>query len=122
MTSGPEVIGASVVWLPVSDIDRSIEFYCQKLGLREERHEAEWAELDANGLRIGLNQREETGSHSGGAVIAFQPDGGLEETVQGLREQGVEFAGEISEHPWGRIAAFEDPDGNSLQLYAPPAD
>ena len=40
--------------------------------------------------------------------------------VERLRERGVEFAGEISEHPWGRIVPFKDPDGNDLQLYAPP--
>lgn len=33
----------------------------------------------------------------------------------------VEPDGEVSEHPWGRIAPFQDPDGNDLQLYAPPA-
>jgi predicted enzyme related to lactoylglutathione lyase len=25
----------------------------------------------------------------------------------------------ISEHPWGRIVTFKDPDGNDLQLYTP---
>ena len=116
------VVGASVVWLPVSDLDTALDFYCQRLGLREQQREAQWAELDANGLRIGLNQREATGTGSGGAVIAFQPEDGLEDTVTRLREQGVPFAGGISEHPWGRIAAFTDPDGNDLQLYEPPAE
>ena len=31
------------------------------------------------------------------------------------------FPGGISDHPWGRIAPFADPDGNELQIYAPPA-
>ena len=33
---------------------------------------------------------------------------------------GVEFEGDVSEHPWGKIASFKDPDGNDLQLYEPP--
>ncbi len=37
-----------------------------------------------------------------------------------LRGKGVEFASGISDHPWGRVATFRDPDGNDLQLYEPP--
>jgi len=57
----------------------------------------------------------------GGALIAFQPDGDLEDEVQRLKDAGVEFPDEISEHPWGRIVPFKDPDGNDLQLYTPPS-
>ncbi len=116
------VQGAAVVWLPVSDLSRSLTFYRDQLGLEQLRDEGEWGELDANGLRIGLNARESAHpGAAGGAVIAFQPDGRLDETVTGLKSQGVEFAGDISEHPWGRVASFQDPDGNDLQLYEPPS-
>jgi predicted enzyme related to lactoylglutathione lyase len=54
-------------------------------------------------------------------LIAFQPEGDIEEEVDRLRGAGVEFPDGISEHPWGRIVPFKDPDGNDLQLYAPPA-
>ena len=111
--------GVSVVWLPVSDMDTALAFYRDQLGLEELRNEGEWAELDANGLRIGLNARETPGG-GGGAVPAFAPDGDLDETVRALSDAGVTFVDEISEHPWGRIAALKDPDGNDLQLYAPP--
>jgi predicted enzyme related to lactoylglutathione lyase len=54
-------------------------------------------------------------------VVAFRPDGEIDDTVSELEGKGVEFAaGGISEHPWGRVATFKDPDGNDLQLYAPP--
>ncbi len=110
----------SIVWLPVSDIDRSLEFYTGRLGLEEEQRDSQWAELKAGGLRIGLNAgRQESPAGDGGAVIAFEPDGDLDGAVSELREQGVSFPGEISEHPWGRIATFKDPDGNDLQLYEP---
>ena len=48
-------------------------------------------------------------------------DGSLEDEVERLKASGVEFSDAISEHPWGRIVPFKDPDGNDLQLYAPPA-
>jgi predicted enzyme related to lactoylglutathione lyase len=72
-------------------------------------------------LRIGLNGREQRGAHSGGGpVITFQTEGSLEDAVQELKGEGVEFPGEISEHDWGRVATFKDPEGNDLQLYEPP--
>lgn len=114
------VHGMSVVWLPVTDIGRALAFYGDTLGLDRLREEDEWAELDANGLRIGLNASEEPRS-DGGAVLAFQPEGGLDDAVAQLSEQGVAFPGSITENPWGRIATFRDPDGNDLQLYEPPA-
>lgn len=114
------VAGTSVVWLPVSDIDRSITFYRDQLGLNELQHEGDWAQLDANGLHLGLNAKESPNGQ-GGAVIALQPNNGLESAVQKLRDGGVDIPGDISEHAWGRVATFKDPDGNDLQLYEPPA-
>ncbi len=57
-----------------------------------------------------------------GPVISFQPEGDIEETKRELEGKGVEFATEIFEHPWGRIATFKDSEGNDLQLYAPPRE
>jgi len=113
--------GVSVVWLPVTNIQQALGFYEDTLGLTRVSAQEQWAELDANGVKIGLNSRdEETPGPEGGAVIAFQPQSDLESTVSELEGKGVSFIGGISEHPWGRIAAFEDPDGNSLQFYEPP--
>lgn len=115
------VHGVSVIWFPVSDMDRALEFYEQKLGLERVDVHEEWSELEANGLRIGLNARdEESTAGDGGGVLAFQADGDIEEAVEEMRSQGIEFAGGITEHPWGKIASFHDPDGNSLQLYQSP--
>ncbi len=116
------VAQASTVWLPVGDLDSAVRFYCETLGLQERQRENAWAEVEADGLRIGLNAHEqERPGGAGGAVIAFQPEEKLERAVEQLRAQGVEFPSEISEHPWGRVATFKDPSGNDLQLYEPPA-
>jgi predicted enzyme related to lactoylglutathione lyase len=113
--------GVAAVWLPVTDMARAVEFYGQTLGLDVREHDDDWSEVDANGLRIGLNGSEpESPRGDGGALIAFQPDGELEQEVERLRGAGVDFPDGISEHPWGRIVPFKDPDGNDLQLYAPP--
>ena len=114
------VAGTSVVWLPVGDLERSLQFYRDRLGLTELMHEREWAQLDANGVHIGLNASEEPHG-DGGAVIAFQARDGLESAVAQLHDSGVEVAGDVSDHPWGRVATLKDPDGNDVQLYEPPA-
>ena len=111
--------GVAAVWLPVTDMRRAVAFYGETLGLEVTEHDSDWSEVDGNGLRIGLNGTESPGG-DGGAVVAFQPDRELEQEVERLAQAGVEFSDEVSEHPWGRIVPFKDPDGNDLQLYAPP--
>lgn len=114
--------GISAVWLPVTDMDRAVQFYSQTLGLSVKDQQDQWTELELDGQTIGLNGRsEESPSGDGGALIAFASDGDIEDEVSRLTAAGVEFSGEVSDHPWGRIAPFKDPDGNDLQLYAPPA-
>ncbi|WP_375481297.1 VOC family protein [uncultured Jatrophihabitans sp.] len=113
-------VGVATVWVAVEDMDRALAFYRDVLGLPVHNQGDDWSELDANGLRIGLNARENATTGGGGAVITFQPDSSIDEEVDRLKGQGVEFTGEISEHPWGRIAPFRDSEGNDLQFYAPP--
>ena len=113
--------GVATVWVPVDDMARAVDFYSDTLGLSVKMRTDEWTEIDANGLTIGLNAREGTArAHDGGAVITFQPEGSLDDEVSRL--QGVDFADGITDQPWGRIAAFHDPDGNVLELYEPPSD
>ena len=76
--------GTAVVWLPVSDVPRSLSFYRDTLSLDEVHSGEDWAELDANGLHIGLNSTEKPGA-DGGAVIAFQPQTSLDEAVEDRR-------------------------------------
>ena len=113
--------GVATVWVPVDDIDRAVKFYEETLGLTVKGRDGDWAEVDADGVSIGLNARESThDGHGGGAVISFQPDGDLAQEVDRLSQAGVTFVGDVAEHPWGKIAAFKDSEGNDLQLYAPP--
>lgn len=115
--------GVAAVWVPVQDMERAVGFYRDVLGLEVRSQQSDWSEIDAGGVMIGLNGREQTAAHSaGGAVISFQPDGSLEDEVEVLKGKGVDFTGGISDHDWGRIIPFKDPDGNDLQFYAPPQD
>jgi predicted enzyme related to lactoylglutathione lyase len=113
--------GIAVVWLPVQDIERAKGFYRDTLGLQITNEDGDWAEVDANGLTLGLNGREPSGAKGeGGPVVTFQPERSLEETLDDLKNQGVEVPAGISEHPWGRVATFKDSEGNDIQLYEAP--
>jgi len=114
--------GVATVWVPVTDMGRAVHFYGSTLGLSIKDQGEDWSEIDANGLMIGLNARENApGKDGGGAVITFQPDGGIDEEVSRLADAGVDFTGGISDHSWGRIAPFKDSEGNDLQFYSPPS-
>ena len=116
------VKGVSNVWLPVNDMDRALQFYGDTLGIPVKENHGEWAELELDGLTIGLNARDsEQPGPEGGAVVSFRPEQALEQAVEDLQGKGVEVVGGITDHPWGRIAAFHDPDGNSLEFYEPPS-
>lgn len=108
------------IWFPVTDMDRAVTFYRDALGLEVVEHDGDWTEVTAGDQRIGLNASESPAG-DGGAVIAFGVEGAIEDAVASLKDKGVQFTGELSEHPWGKIAPFQDPDGNDLQVYAPPA-
>src|SRR3954447_9269064 len=88
------VHGVAVIWFPVTDLDRSVEFYAETLGLDRLNQEDDWAELEANGLRVGLNARgDETPGGEGGGVLAFQPDDQLADVGSGLQGNGGAVAG-----------------------------
>lgn len=112
--------GIDAVWLPVADMDRAVAFYRDTLGLEVLEHDGDWSEVTAGDQRIGLNASESPAG-DGGAVIAFGVEGDIADAVKTLEADGVEFAGGLSEHPWGSIAPFKDSEGNDLQLYQPPA-
>jgi predicted enzyme related to lactoylglutathione lyase len=115
------VKGVANVWVPVKDIERALDFYQNTLEFSVIKQDGPWAEIDANGLTVGLNGREPQGAQAGGGpVITFWPEAGLEAATEDLKGRGVEFPAEISEHEWGRVATFKDSEGNDLQLYEPP--
>jgi predicted enzyme related to lactoylglutathione lyase len=116
------VKAVSNVWLPVNDMQRALGFYGDTLGISVKENYDEWALLELDGLLIGLNAREsETPGPDGGAVISFRAQQPLEQAVEDLKGKGVEVVDGITDHPWGRIAAFKDPDGNSLEFFEPPS-
>jgi lactoylglutathione lyase len=113
--------------LNISDLDRSIEFYTDHLGLkfvsrREiKQNNAEIAFLkDESGAAIELTHWRDKKTLAEGDNfdhIAFAVDD-IESTVQELKKKGVTIAMEpySLQGSTSKIAFIKDPDGNWLEL------
>ncbi len=114
--------GVANVWMPVQDIERAVDFYQNILGFRLVNRDGPWAEVDANGVRVGLNGREPNGAGTaGGPVLTFQLEAvSLEEAAEDLKSNGVEFPAGISEHDWGRVVTLKIPTAMTSSSTSPP--
>lgn len=112
---------ASVVILAVTDLNKSIEFYRDRLGLKMTGTNEDFAFFDAGGFSIALRggrpKAEPTDLSS--VEIAFAVDH-VKSAHQSLRTQGVEFKREprvITGTTWA--TDFRDPDGHVLSIVGP---
>jgi catechol 2,3-dioxygenase-like lactoylglutathione lyase family enzyme len=115
----------------VNDVDAAVEFYCQRLGFREDMHPAPtFAMLSRGDLRLVLSAPG--GGPGGGQAMPdgtvpqpggwnrFQLEiGDLESTVDELRRHGTRFRNEIVTGVGGKQILVEDPSGNPIELFEP---
>jgi|ERR1043165_560809 catechol 2,3-dioxygenase-like lactoylglutathione lyase family enzyme len=111
------VITASLVMVYVSDMDRAIDFYTNKLGFTQKvRYGNDWAEIQAPGLIIALHPlRDKKIDYSHNMQIGFAVDG-FKKSISELKAKGVniaEYDGDVV-----HLAPFTDDDGNQMYLYA----
>ena len=120
------VTGVDFAMVPTTDIERSIAFYTETLGLPAGPRygKVDGAEFEAGNLTIaafdfGAVGMEPPSANSG--PIAFRVDDVATAKAE-LESRGVEFQGEIVDSGVCHQAYFADPDGNNLILhhrYAP---
>lgn len=105
----------------VTDMDRAVEFYQNKLGLELLFQREDWSEFRVGEQRLALHTiRENPAPPSrGGAGISLEVDG-IEQVITTLKERGVKFHEELQVFHYGKLASFFDPDGNVIGLYDPP--
>ncbi|MGQ3080958.1 MAG: VOC family protein [Allorhizobium sp.] len=106
----------------VTDIERTARFYGETLGLPLQRMENEPGEPDwliastANGIDLLFFQVESKPGNS--PIVVFDlEEGGIDDMVEGLAEQGVTIVTPVSHSPGGWSAEFADPDGHTLSMY-----
>lgn len=115
--------GIKFASVPVSDQDRALRFYTEKLGFRVMtdapfNDEQRWIELgiDSAGAKLVLftpdEQRDRVGTQSN--VTFWSPN--VQATYEELKTRGVEFVVEPEDADWGSYAAFKDSEGNTFVL------
>jgi catechol 2,3-dioxygenase-like lactoylglutathione lyase family enzyme len=111
------------VGVPVSDQQRALEFYTEKLGFRvitdqPFNDDQRWIELGVgrSGTGIALftppGHEDRIGTFTG---ISFLADD-VKATWRELAAKGVTFIKEPQEADWGTSAILADPDGNQFVL------
>src|SRR5688572_23087764 len=111
----------------VSNIERSIDFYTQRLGFElEQRAGSAFASVTRGALRLVLSgpgssgarplpdgRRQEPGGWN--RFILYVDD--LDSLIRALRSADVRFRNEVEVGPGGKQIQIEDPDGNPIELY-----
>ena len=117
-TTAPSLTrGLDHVYYWVTDMERAVGFYRDVVGLPLIRRAGdEWAEFDAGAVRLALHGAVH--GHApppGGATAVFLVDD-LDGARANLTARGVSFGHEGGVEGYARFLAFNDPDGNTVQI------
>jgi predicted enzyme related to lactoylglutathione lyase len=118
-TAEPLVSRINVVYLYVSEMERSLGLYRDVLGIPLEG-DGDWQEASLGGTRFALHStREGVGALSSGTVHVNLEVADVDAAAERLRAAGLEV-GETMEDDWGSALELTDPDGYRLYLFQPP--
>jgi predicted enzyme related to lactoylglutathione lyase len=119
------VTGVDFVPFSTKDLDASMDFYGNKLGLPRSVYvpERNYAEFETGNVTLSIVNGEAMGiGHNvNRTAMALHVDD-VESARTELESRGIEFSGEILDTGVCHMAFFTDPDGNALMLhhrYAP---
>jgi predicted enzyme related to lactoylglutathione lyase len=116
--------GIKFVSIPVTDQERALAFYTEKLGFSVATNQPmgaggqRWIELKIPGADTRVTLFTPTGDEDrvGRFVpLSFWADD-VEGTYETLRARGVEFLGPPKKEPWGTSVIFKDSEQNQLHL------
>jgi glyoxylase I family protein len=116
----------------VSDIDRSIAFYTERLAFQPGmKSGAAFADVSRGNLRLILSGPGSSGSRAMPDGRRQEPGGwnrvvltvdDLASQIATLEKAGVRFRNQIEAGPGGKQVLVEDPDGNPIELHEYPRD
>jgi len=128
-----KVLGIDHVALSVADLDRSLKFYTEVLGLKisDREHQKPGTEyfLDCGTSLVGLIQGDKAGDPHvlqdgglGGNHFSFRvPTGDFDRFAEEIKKRGITITYQKKrERSWSLY--FLDPDGNKLEITAWPLE
>jgi predicted enzyme related to lactoylglutathione lyase len=106
----------------VANMDNSIRFYTEILGLKlTNRFGNDWATVSAGeGLTIGIHPASPKYPHpgtKGSIILGLEIDVPVEKAVSRLANHGVTVKGNVVRTEPGNFVHLEDPDGNEIYLW-----
>ena len=111
------------VILAVKDIDKSVKFYNEIIGLPIKQQRRTWVDLGATGALVSLHPASLTAPHQGtsvdnGIMLGFLV-GDLKSAIEELKSKGVKIFREPVERDAGLNAIVLDPDEYMISLFEP---
>ncbi|HEY2713094.1 MAG TPA: VOC family protein [Chthoniobacterales bacterium] len=113
------------VSIPVTDQNRALDFYTDKLGFtiitdQPFDEKQRWIELRVPGAetRVVLFTAEGEEKRIGGMMNISYACNDIDRTYEELKKRGVEFEGPPEKQHWGSYALFKDSEGNRFVLSA----
>ena len=105
----------------VTNMDASLKFYSEVLGLKVSSHYGDhWASVEAGSFTIGLHPKSEkypAPGTPGVIMIGLGIDESIDAAAARLKSLGVKNVGEILRDAGWHFVHFHDPDGNELYLW-----
>lgn len=111
------------VILAVQDLDKSVTFYHEVLGLPIKTQRRTWVDLGQTGALLSLHPASITSDRSsnnieGGIVIGFLV-GDVKSAIEEMRAKKIKIHREIVDRDAGKNAIVLDPDGYMVSLFEP---
>lgn len=111
------------VILAVKDLDKSLVFYHEIIGLPIKHQRRTWIDLGTSGAIISLHPASLTAEHIGssienGITLGFLV-GDIKSAVEELKSKDIKIYREIVEREAGKNAIVLDPDDYLVSLFEP---
>jgi lactoylglutathione lyase len=111
------------VILAVKDIEKSVKFYNEIIGLPIRQQRRSWVDLGSKGALISLHPASQDAPHTGtsvenGITIGFLV-GDLKSSLEELKAHGVKIYRDLVEKDAGKNAIVLDPDEYMISLFEP---
>lgn len=118
LPSRPAFRKIGAVILLISNMERSLDFYKNTLGLPLKSSSPTWVEFFSNGTVLALHPMKnkiKQGKSKTGMLIGFMVSD-IDQTCQELKKKNVKFLKEPREEKFGKHAIILDPDGYMISI------